>query len=300
MKKTFRNIALVFTLSHTILYLSTILCIFLTLHVNFHRYVYIFSIICKFSDSKHTTEKKLSEDSSNVPVSSATNLSSRSEPDLISKSRMINDHSGNTAVEDKMDSENAGSTTKSDAKQISLIGESPSDSHLSAGICDVATSSVLKKSNDSISSDRVLDTEILESQISDISDVPEQEPEAGRSPLDESDALEESSHSLLRHPVYLTLVRDYAKARDEKAKLADRVKHLEERNRILEAQNSNEAFDIQLEALEKTVERLTGELRSANCNQEELGREYAAANKERESMVMKYAVSEKQLIDTQR
>ncbi|XP_043290004.1 coiled-coil domain-containing protein 186-like isoform X2 [Venturia canescens] len=113
--------------------------------------------------------------------------------------------------------------------------------------------------------------------------------------------LEFESHTgLLKHPVYLTLVGDYAKLREEKIKLAERVEVLEAEKRILEAQNSGELFNVQLEALEKTVERLTVELRAANANQDELGREYAAANKERESMVMKYAVSEKQLIDTQR
>lgn len=106
--------------------------------------------------------------------------------------------------------------------------------------------------------------------------------------------------SLLKNPVYLTLVRDYAKVREEKLKLAERVEALEAENSIFKSQNSSELFNVQLEALEKTVERLTVELRAANTNQDELGREYAAANKERESMVMKYAVSEKQLIDTQR
>ncbi|XP_011312071.1 coiled-coil domain-containing protein 186 isoform X2 [Fopius arisanus] len=84
--------------------------------------------------------------------------------------------------------------------------------------------------------------------------------------------------------------------KEEKWVLVERIKQLEERNRKLEEEND----PIATENREKTVERLTTELRMAMITQEELKKDFAAANKERESMVMKYAVGEKQLIDTQR
>ncbi|XP_063988851.1 coiled-coil domain-containing protein 186 isoform X2 [Diachasmimorpha longicaudata] len=78
--------------------------------------------------------------------------------------------------------------------------------------------------------------------------------------------------------------------------LIERIKQLEERNRKLEEENN----PLEVENRERTVERLTTELRMAMIVQDELKRDYAVANRERESMVMKFAVGEKQLIDTQR
>ncbi|XP_012172475.1 coiled-coil domain-containing protein 186 isoform X1 [Bombus terrestris] len=111
---------------------------------------------------------------------------------------------------------------------------------------------------------------------------------------------EESKQSLLQHPIYLTLLKDYADLKSKHLKLQEKVEHLEERNRILEAENKGEVFSVQIETLEKTINRLTLELHTSLEAQEMYKKEYSAANKERESMVMKYAVSEKQLIDTQR
>lgn len=68
----------------------------------------------------------------------------------------------------------------------------------------------------------------------------------------------------------------------------------------MEAEKSGEPYKIQIETLEKTVDKLTFELRASLATQDILKREHSAANKEMESMVIKYAVSEKQLIDTQR
>ncbi|KAG7200853.1 hypothetical protein KM043_003218 [Ampulex compressa] len=75
---------------------------------------------------------------------------------------------------------------------------------------------------------------------------------------------------------------------------------LEEANLRLEAERCGQAFTEQIQNLEKTVDRLTFELRSSLTSQEAYKKEYIAANKERENMVMKYAVGEKQLIDTQK
>nr|XP_034178904.1 coiled-coil domain-containing protein 186 isoform X1 [Osmia lignaria] len=111
---------------------------------------------------------------------------------------------------------------------------------------------------------------------------------------------EESRHSLLQQPEYLTLLRDYADLKAKHLKLQEKVECLEERNQVLETENKGETFTIQLETLQKTINTLTSELHASLAGQETLRKEYSAANKERESMVMKYAVSEKQLIDTQR
>ena len=112
--------------------------------------------------------------------------------------------------------------------------------------------------------------------------------------------LEDSKESLLQHPAYLTLLKDYADLKSKHLKLQEEVEHLEEKNRILEAENKGEISSVQIETLEKTINRLTFELHTSLETQETYKKEYSAANKERESMVMKYAVSEKQLIDTQR
>lgn len=101
-------------------------------------------------------------------------------------------------------------------------------------------------------------------------------------------------------PSYLTLLKDYAKLKANNIKLSERVEALEARNASLEAEKNGELYKIQIETLEKTVDRLTFELRSSLATQDILKREHSAANKEMESMVIKYAVSEKQFIDTQR
>lgn len=112
--------------------------------------------------------------------------------------------------------------------------------------------------------------------------------------------LEDSKQNLLQHPAYFTLLKDYADLKSKHLKLQEEVEHLEEKNRILEAQSKGEISSVQIETLEKTINRLTFELHTSLETQEMYKKEYSAANKERESMVMKYAVSEKQLIDTQR
>ncbi|CAK9795369.1 Coiled-coil domain-containing protein 186 [Anthophora plagiata] len=110
---------------------------------------------------------------------------------------------------------------------------------------------------------------------------------------------EETKNGLLQHPAYLTLLKDYADMKSRNLKLEEKVEHLEKRNRSLEAEKG-EISSVQIETLEKTINRLTFELHTSLEVQETFKKEYNAANKERESMVMKYAVSEKQLIDTQR
>ncbi|XP_076677578.1 coiled-coil domain-containing protein 186 isoform X2 [Andrena cerasifolii] len=111
---------------------------------------------------------------------------------------------------------------------------------------------------------------------------------------------ESSKLSLLKHPAYMTLLKDYADMKAKCLKFQEKVEYLEERNRTLEAESKGEIYSVQIETLERTINRLTSELHTSLTTQEMLRKEYTAANKERESMVMKYAVSEKQLIDTQR
>ena len=111
---------------------------------------------------------------------------------------------------------------------------------------------------------------------------------------------ESSKLSLLKHPAYMTLLKDYADMKAKCLKFQEKVEYLEERNRTLEAESKGEIYSVQIDTLERTINRLTSELHTSLMTQEMLRKEYTAANKERESMVMKYAVSEKQLIDTQR
>ena len=111
---------------------------------------------------------------------------------------------------------------------------------------------------------------------------------------------ENSKLSLPKHPAYMTLLKDYADMKAKCLKFQERVEYLEERNRTLETERKGEIYSVQIETLERTINRLTSELHTSLTTQEMLRKEYTAANKERESMVMKYAVSEKQLIDTQR
>ncbi|XP_046486781.1 coiled-coil domain-containing protein 186 isoform X2 [Neodiprion pinetum] len=105
---------------------------------------------------------------------------------------------------------------------------------------------------------------------------------------------------LLDQPVYVTLVRDYRTLKEENSKLSETVLKLEMENQRFAAENNSELYVLQLETLEKTIEKLRSDLRQATANQEVLKKEYLLANKEKESMVMKYAISEKQLIETQR
>ncbi|XP_046750137.1 coiled-coil domain-containing protein 186 isoform X2 [Diprion similis] len=105
---------------------------------------------------------------------------------------------------------------------------------------------------------------------------------------------------LLDQPVYVTLVRDYRTLKEENRKLSETVLRLEMENQRLAAENSGELYVLQLETLEKTIEKLRNDLKQATANQEVLKKEYLLANKEKESMVMKYVISEKQLIETQR
>ncbi|XP_076241676.1 coiled-coil domain-containing protein 186 isoform X2 [Calliopsis andreniformis] len=111
---------------------------------------------------------------------------------------------------------------------------------------------------------------------------------------------ENSKQSLLNHPAYLTLLKDYADLKAKYLKCQEKIEYLEERNRTLETESKKGIYSVQVENLEKTINRLTSELHTSLTAQEVLRKEYSAANKERESMVMKYAIGEKQLIDTQR
>ena len=108
------------------------------------------------------------------------------------------------------------------------------------------------------------------------------------------------NNGLHNHPTYLSLLRDYAMMKKENEKFAEKITKLEERNQRLEEEKIGEFQKEEIAALEKTISRLTNELKTSLSNQESMSREYTTANKEREGMVMKYAVSEKQLIDAQR
>jgi len=69
---------------------------------------------------------------------------------------------------------------------------------------------------------------------------------------------------------------------------------------IQENQTDRDTFVLQVENLEKTVNKLSADLNAALNIQNVLKKECLVVNKEKENMVMKYVISEKQLIDSQR
>jgi len=114
-------------------------------------------------------------------------------------------------------------------------------------------------------------------------------------------------HDSLEHPSYLVLWEDYTSLKLEHSKLLDRMEYLKKFNRsnnsFQETETNaltTEAFILQVENLQRTVNQLTIDLNISLETQEALKKECAAVNKEKENMVMRYVTSEKQLIDTQR
>lgn len=107
----------------------------------------------------------------------------------------------------------------------------------------------------------------------------------------------------LEHPLHLTL-EDYTRLKLENTKLLERIEHLEKSNRLnksfCETQTNTDTFILQIENLEKTINKLTADLNTSLDMQEALKKECIAVNKEKENMVMRYATSEKQLIDSKR
>lgn len=108
----------------------------------------------------------------------------------------------------------------------------------------------------------------------------------------------------LEHPLYLTLLEDYTSLKLKNAKLLERIEHLEKSNQLnksfCETQTNTDTFILQIENLEKTINKLRADLNTSLDMQEALRKECMAINKEKENMVMRYATSEKQLIDSQR
>lgn len=119
--------------------------------------------------------------------------------------------------------------------------------------------------------------------------------------LAESDILKFGS---LDRPLHLTLLEDYTSLKLKNAKLLERIEHLEKSNRLnkslCETQTNTDTFILQIENLEKTINKLTADLNTSLDMQEALKKECIAINKEKEDMVMRYATSEKQVIDSQR
>ncbi|KAL6432709.1 hypothetical protein ACFW04_006252 [Cataglyphis niger] len=102
---------------------------------------------------------------------------------------------------------------------------------------------------------------------------------------------------------HLTL-EDYTRLKLENAKLLERIEHLEKSNRLnksfCETQTNTDTFILQIENLEKIINKLTADLNTSLDMQEALKKECITINKEKENMVMRYATSEKQLIDSKR
>lgn len=108
----------------------------------------------------------------------------------------------------------------------------------------------------------------------------------------------------LERPLHLTLLEDYTSLKLKNAKLLERIEYLEKSNRLdkslCETQTNADTFILQIENLEKTINKLTADLNTSLDMQEALKKECMSINKEKEDMVMRYATSEKQVIDSQR
>lgn len=109
-------------------------------------------------------------------------------------------------------------------------------------------------------------------------------------------------YSSLEQPLNLTLVEDYTSLKVEHSKLLERMEYLKKLNPSNNSFQGTEtnALTLQVENLQKTVNKLTADLNASLDTQEALKKECAAVSKEKENMVMRYVTSEKQLIDTQR
>ncbi|RLU15187.1 hypothetical protein DMN91_012181 [Ooceraea biroi] len=84
----------------------------------------------------------------------------------------------------------------------------------------------------------------------------------------------------------------YKEDSEEKLNRSDKSFH--------EIQTTRDALTLQVENLERTVNKLSADLNASLNTQQTLRKECLAANKEKDNMVMKYVISEKQLIDSQR
>lgn len=105
----------------------------------------------------------------------------------------------------------------------------------------------------------------------------------------------------LEHPLNLTLLEDYTSLKLEHSKLLERMEYLKKLNRSNNFQETEmSALILQVENLQKTVNKLTDDLNTSLDTQEALKKECTAISKEKENMVMRYVTSEKQLIDMQR
>ncbi|XP_034948201.1 coiled-coil domain-containing protein 186 isoform X2 [Chelonus insularis] len=115
-------------------------------------------------------------------------------------------------------------------------------------------------------------------------------------PIDEVDLTKQTTDEILNMD-YTELLKEYKRMRDEKLMLEVKVKRLES---CTSKVNNGEEEVSNIDDREKTIERLTNELRTALTHQDEMQKELAMANREKESMVMKYVGSEKQLLDNQK
>lgn len=109
---------------------------------------------------------------------------------------------------------------------------------------------------------------------------------------------------LLEHSLHPTLLEDYTSLKLKNVKLLERIEYLEKSNQLnkslCETRTNTDTFILQIENLEKTINKLTADLNISLDVQEALKKECMTINKEKEDMVMRYATSEKQVIDSQR
>ena len=109
----------------------------------------------------------------------------------------------------------------------------------------------------------------------------------------------EDSDELRQNPMFMTLIRDHTALKNENMRFLERIRQLEEKNQAFEV-DKNELYMTKIKPLEKSIEKLTTDLKMSTLNQEAMSKELVANNKEKESMVMKYAIGEKLVIEAQR
>lgn len=263
--------------------------------------------------------KKAIEDSCTSSESSSTDLTSSSETDLAKIPRTTDEPLQFSKVQFKDESglydfetEKSVNKTKencfSDDKEpntetshnLDLRFEPSGDEKGSYSNDFADKNSLDAKSNGGLNPYNIRTSESLDNSPRPASEEDSEADSSYREDSIDSAISKSPNNGLHNHPTYLSLLRDYALVKKENEKFVERITKLEERNQRLEVEKIGELQREEIATLEKTVSRLTNELKTAFANQESMSKEYAAANKEREGMVMKYAVSEKQLIDAQR
>ncbi|XP_051174057.1 coiled-coil domain-containing protein 186 isoform X2 [Leptopilina boulardi] len=240
-----------------------------------HNITNRYNSLLKLTDS-NSVKKQIEETSSESSSSSSVDLISSSEIDLSKISKTTDEQISSNSIYFKDES-------NIDFSNNEIIERKEENSYLNDNF---EKSNLNKKMNHSP----------LESEENSPRQISEEDSESSYRDDSIDSAISKSpNNELYNHPTYLALLRDYAAMKKENEKLITKLSKNEEKNQNSESEKNEEFI-----TMERTIDRLTNELKNALANLESTNKEFSIANKERECMVMKYAVSEKQLIDVQR